>query len=52
MLKLAVVIGELRREHLKEYEAVPIVEDLYSKFKEKMSTLIRMAVSPKLNEFS
>lgn len=40
VLEFAIVIGELRRGRLQEYEAAPLVEDLYSKLKAKMSILV------------
>ncbi|KAJ3560581.1 hypothetical protein NP233_g10743 [Leucocoprinus birnbaumii] len=42
VLEFSIVIGELRRDRLKEYEAAPLVEDLYGKFRAKMATLIKV----------
>ncbi|KAF9448213.1 gamma-tubulin complex, DGRIP91/SPC98 component protein [Macrolepiota fuliginosa MF-IS2] len=42
VLEFAVVIGELRRGRLQEYEAAPMVEDAFAKFRNKMATLTKV----------
>ncbi|KXN90824.1 hypothetical protein AN958_03478 [Leucoagaricus sp. SymC.cos] len=42
VLEFAVVIGELRRGRSQEYEAAPMVQDLYEKFRAKMTTLTKV----------
>jgi len=44
ILEFAVVVGELHRERLQEYEAAPLVADLFSKFKAKMTILVSFHV--------
>lgn len=39
VLEFAVIIAELRRGRLQEYEAAPMVEDSFAKFRNKMRTL-------------
>lgn len=45
VLEFAVVIGELRRGRLQEYEAAPMVEDLFAKFRGEMTTLVRLHIA-------
>jgi hypothetical protein len=45
ILEFAVVIGELRRGRLKEYEVAPLVEVLFGKFKAKMVTLVGLHIA-------
>lgn len=40
VLELAIVIGELHRERIQEYQAGPMVEELYNKFRAKMALLV------------
>lgn len=40
-LEFAVVIAELRRGRLQEYEAAPMVEDSFKRFRNKMTALVR-----------
>jgi len=40
VLEFAVVMGELHRGRLKEYQAGPMVEDLFAKFRSKMMMLV------------
>jgi hypothetical protein len=40
VLELGVLAGELERERLEEYQAAPLLEDLYATFRIKMSTLV------------
>jgi len=40
VLEFSVVIGERHRRRLEEYEAGPIVEELYSKFRAKMMMFV------------
>jgi hypothetical protein len=42
VLEFAVVLGELSRTRLQEYQAVPMVEDLFTKFRTKMATLVSL----------
>jgi len=44
ILEFAVVVGELHRGRLQEYEAAPKVADLFSKFKAKMTILVSFHV--------
>jgi hypothetical protein len=41
VLEFAVIIAELRRGRLQEYEAAPLVEDSFTKFRNKMAALVR-----------
>lgn len=41
VLDFAVIIGELRRGRLQEYEAAPMVEDSFTKFRNNLTTLVR-----------
>jgi hypothetical protein len=40
VLELGVLAGELKRGRLEEYQAAPLLEDLYAAFRSKMSTLV------------
>lgn len=42
VLEFCVIAGELQRERLKEYEAAVMMEDVYGKFKEKMSRFVKV----------
>ncbi|PPR01645.1 hypothetical protein CVT24_001621 [Panaeolus cyanescens] len=42
VLELTIVIGELHRDRLKEYQAATFIEDLFSKFRGRMATLVRV----------
>ncbi|KIL66358.1 hypothetical protein M378DRAFT_75278 [Amanita muscaria Koide BX008] len=42
VLEFSVVIGELHRGRLKEYEAGPMVQDLFSQFRSKMTVFTRV----------
>ncbi|KAF5351850.1 hypothetical protein D9756_007722 [Leucocoprinus leucothites] len=42
VLEFSVLIGELRRGRLQEYEAASLVEDLYGKFRAKMAILTKV----------
>ncbi|OCH93115.1 hypothetical protein OBBRIDRAFT_725379 [Obba rivulosa] len=41
ILDLAVLAGELKRGRLQEYEVVPLLEDLWHRFRSKMTSLIQ-----------
>ncbi|KAK7045547.1 hypothetical protein VNI00_007379 [Paramarasmius palmivorus] len=41
ILEFAVVVGELFRGRLKEYEAAPMIEDLFTRFRKKTSSFIK-----------
>ena len=41
VLDLCVLGGELRRGRVKEYEAAPLLEDMFKSFREKMNILVR-----------
>jgi hypothetical protein len=45
ILEFAVIIAELRRGRLQEYEAAPMVEDSFTKFRNKMAALVRFMKS-------
>jgi len=40
VLELGILAGDLKRGRLEEYEAAPLLEDLYATFRGKMSTLV------------
>jgi hypothetical protein len=40
VLELGIFAGELKRGRLGEYQAAPVLEDLYNAFRSKMSTLV------------
>ena len=40
VLEFTVVVGELQRERIEEYQASPMIEDLYKKFCVKMTMLV------------
>ena len=40
VLELGMLAGELKRGKLEEYEAAPLLEDLYEAFRSRMSTLV------------
>jgi hypothetical protein len=40
VLELGILAGELKRGHLEEYQAAPLLDDLYAAFRGKMSTLV------------
>ncbi|THH16575.1 hypothetical protein EW146_g4072 [Bondarzewia mesenterica] len=42
VLDLCILAGELRRGRVEEYRAKPVLEDLFSSFREKMATLIKV----------
>jgi hypothetical protein len=41
VLEFAVVVGELHRGRLEEYQAAPVIEDLFQRFRTKMATFVR-----------
>ena len=40
VLELGVLAGELRDGNLEEYEAAPLLEDLWGRFRAKMTTFV------------
>lgn len=40
VLELGILAGELKRGRLEEYQAAPLLDDLYAAFRGKMSTLV------------
>ena len=40
VLELVIVVGELQRGRMEEYRAAPLVEDMYQRFRGKMSTFV------------
>ncbi|KAI1796462.1 Spc98 family-domain-containing protein, partial [Ganoderma leucocontextum] len=42
VLELGVLAGELRDGNLEEYEAAPLLEDLWSRFRAKMTTFVKV----------
>ncbi|KAM5533317.1 hypothetical protein V8D89_012991 [Ganoderma adspersum] len=42
VLELGVLAGELRDENLEEYEAAPLLEDLWGRFRAKMTTFVKV----------
>ena len=40
VLEFTVVVGELHRGRLEEYQAAPLIEDLFQKFRTKMATFV------------
>lgn len=40
VLQLGILAGDLKRGRIEEYQAAPQLEDLYVKFRGKMSTLV------------
>ncbi|EFI28230.1 hypothetical protein CC1G_14255 [Coprinopsis cinerea okayama7 len=42
VLEFCVVVGELHRKRMKEYEAAPVIEDLYGRFRGKMGMLTKV----------
>ena len=45
VLELAIVVGELHRGRMEEYHAAPLVEEMYHRFRGKMSTFVRFLCS-------
>ncbi|KAF9268640.1 hypothetical protein L218DRAFT_969958 [Marasmius fiardii PR-910] len=41
ILKFAIVVGELHRGRLKEYEASVVMEDLFNRFRKRMTSLVK-----------
>ncbi|KAL0576300.1 hypothetical protein V5O48_005676 [Marasmius crinis-equi] len=41
ILQFAIIVGELHRGRMKEYEAAPAVEDLFNKLRKKVASLIK-----------
>lgn len=49
VLEFCIVVGELHRKRIEEYSAAPVIEDLYTRFRGKMVTLVcRSSASPML----
>ena len=42
VLDLCILAGELRRGRIEEYKAQPVLEDLFSSYSEKMTTLVSL----------
>ncbi|EJF65129.1 hypothetical protein DICSQDRAFT_98693 [Dichomitus squalens LYAD-421 SS1] len=42
VLELGVLAGELKDGHLEEYEAAPLLEDLWDRFRAKMTTFVKV----------
>lgn len=40
VLEFTIVVGELHRGRLEEYQAAPLIEDLFQKFRTKMATFV------------
>ena len=45
VLEFAIVVGDLQRERMEEYQASPIIEELYKKFCVKMTMLVSLILS-------
>ena len=41
VLEFTIVVGELHRGRLEEYQAAPLIEDLFQRFRTKMATFVR-----------
>jgi len=46
VLEFTIVVGELHRGRVEEYQAAPLIEELFNKFCLKMTTLVRCPVRP------
>lgn len=44
VLELGVLAGERQRGRLEEYQAAPLLDDLYTSFRRKMSTLVSVSL--------
>lgn len=44
VLELGILVGELKRGRIEDHLAAPLLEDLYNRFRSKMSTLVRIAI--------
>ena len=44
VLQLGVLAGERQRGRLEEYQAAPLLDDLYANFRRKMSTLVTVSL--------
>ena len=42
VLEFTIVVGELHRGRLEEYQAAPLIEDLFQRFRTKMATFVRI----------
>ena len=40
VLEFTIVVGELHRGRLQEYQAAPLIEDLFQRFRTKMATFV------------
>lgn len=40
VLELGILVGEMKRGRIEEYLAAPLLEELYNRFRAKMSTLV------------
>jgi hypothetical protein len=40
VLEFTIVVGELHRGRLEEYQAAPLIEDLFQRFRTKMATFV------------
>ena len=40
VLEFTIVVGELHRGRLEEYQAAPLIEDLFQRFRKKMATFV------------
>ena len=45
VLEFTIVVGELHRGRLEEYQAAPLIEDLFQRFRMKMATFVRVFFS-------
>jgi hypothetical protein len=45
VLELTIVVGDLQRERMEEYQASPMIEELYKKFCVKMTMLVSLILS-------
>lgn len=45
VLELGILAGDRKRGRLEEYQAAPLLEDLYNSFRSKMSTLVSICLS-------
>ena len=44
VLELTIVVGELHRDRIEEYQAAPLIEDLFQRFRMKMTTLVSFSL--------
>lgn len=45
VLEFTIVVGELHRGRLEEYQAAPLIEDLFERFRTKMTTFVGFSLA-------